>query len=122
MYGLWCGLYYYILGSCCETFSLCIKLTCCYPCIVSKTKSEFDGSNCFCNGLCFCCCCVPCGYRKSARDRYRIEGSYCDDCIYTCFCNICSAIQVEREFLLEKKYLTRKPKQQTMNDKTETRT
>ncbi|KAJ8508710.1 hypothetical protein ONZ45_g9035 [Pleurotus djamor] len=112
------------LCDCCSDAGTCILAWCC-PCIVYaqnkqryqhlSTKGypdpEHGGSGC--NGDCFVHGCITAcfgagwvlqiGTRGNIRDRYRIKGGGCGDCLTACFCTPCELTQESRELELEEK-------------------
>jgi Cys-rich protein (TIGR01571 family) len=48
-------------------------------------------------GECVCQCCIPCSQmtmRAKLRTGFRIQGSLCRDCVASCCCPICTALQM----------------------------
>ncbi|NP_001188228.1 cornifelin-like protein b isoform X1 [Ictalurus punctatus] len=83
---------------CCENVAECCFSFWCFPCFACSTSRKFGE-----------CLCLPMldGYglippitlamRASMRQRYGIEGSICNDCIYSFFCLTCVWCQMSRE-------------------------
>ncbi|XP_061432887.1 cornifelin homolog [Lethenteron reissneri] len=77
---------------CCNDMGIC----CCglfFPvCLACKVSSDFGE-----------CCCTPVlaggdlAIRTGIRERYRIQGSICDDCVCLYFCYQCTICQMARE-------------------------
>ncbi|KAI5625869.1 plac8 onzin related protein 5 [Silurus asotus] len=83
---------------CCENIGDCCFAFWCFPCFACCTAKKFGE-----------CLCLPMldGYglippvtlamRSTMRQRYGIEGSICNDCIYSFFCLSCVWCQMSRE-------------------------
>ncbi|KAH8116155.1 PLAC8-domain-containing protein [Phellopilus nigrolimitatus] len=104
-------------GTCC--------LGCLCPCIVySQVKTRLShlertgqhhpeggdsfASDCFVHGLLDCCgmgWVLQIGSRSSIRDRYRIGGNGCADCLAAWCCTPCELTQESREIELEERAL-----------------
>uniref|UniRef100_H3BWL4 Plac8 onzin related protein 4 n=1 Tax=Tetraodon nigroviridis TaxID=99883 RepID=H3BWL4_TETNG len=79
------------LPSCCFSFW-------CFPCFACITARE--AGECLCLPLLDSFGTIPpitTALRVSVRQRYGIEGSICNDCVYACFCGPCSWCQISRE-------------------------
>ncbi|CAL8326599.1 unnamed protein product [Lota lota] len=87
------------LFSCCDDMGICC-LGFCFPCVLACQVSSDHGE-----GLCLPMLemlsgivpAVAMGLRISVRERYRIQGSICDDCCVVTFCSSCSYCQMARE-------------------------
>jgi Cys-rich protein (TIGR01571 family) len=79
---------------------------CLIPCVVfgktaareeDPTLKDYNAINGKCVG--FSCC--PHMFlrreRSKLREKYGIEGSWFEDCLTTCFCGVCSIVQLEKE-------------------------
>jgi len=116
---------YGMYGCCCENYGTCC-FACLCPCIVyAKLKSRVSylernnyphpegGSGC--NSDCFIHCCLSSlcavgwvlqiGQRSTVRDRYRISGNGCADCMSVWCCSPCTLTQESREVDLEERAL-----------------
>ncbi|KAJ8008381.1 hypothetical protein DPEC_G00104230 [Dallia pectoralis] len=79
------------MASCCLAF-WCFP---CFACITSKEAGE-----CLCLPMLDGTGCIPpisMSMRVSIRQRYGIEGTMCEDCVYSFFCLPCSWCQMSRE-------------------------
>ncbi|OMJ92428.1 hypothetical protein SteCoe_4765 [Stentor coeruleus] len=86
------------LFSCCASGGFCLIVALfpiCYPFlqgwVVSKAVHQSFISACICP--LFCCCIGAAVNRGKIRDRYLIEGSFCEDCLIHCFCSPCALCQ-----------------------------
>ncbi|XP_063292101.1 cornifelin homolog [Pelobates fuscus] len=77
---------------CCQDMGICLCGTF-VPCILAcKVASDFGE-----------CCCLPflggtvVAMRTGIRERYRIPGSICNDCVCLTFCSQCALCQMARE-------------------------
>ncbi|KAM9298937.1 cornifelin homolog [Gastrophryne carolinensis] len=78
---------------CCEDMGICL-CGAFVPCILACRVSTDYGE----------CCCVPyaapgalLAMRTGIRERYRIPGSICNDCVCLTFCGVCTLCQMARE-------------------------
>ncbi|KAM3910058.1 placenta-specific gene 8 protein-like [Leptodactylus fuscus] len=94
------------LCDCCEDCGICCCALWCFPCLQCDTVSDF-GECCAlplldpclmgyvgCSGVCPP---VTMAMRAAVRERYRIQGSICDDCARSCCCYSCTWCQMARE-------------------------
>ena len=86
------------LFGCCQGSGYCFLVLICpifYPifqgCTVHKATGDPWAKAC-CLPLFFCCIGGACN-RGKIRDRYLIEGSFCEDCLTHCFCCFCAVCQ-----------------------------
>ncbi|KLO16137.1 PLAC8-domain-containing protein [Schizopora paradoxa] len=118
---------YGMCDCCCEHFGTCTWCFACWcPCIVyAKLQSRLsflernnyphpDGGNgctseCFIHGcltsLCGVGWALQIGQRSAIRDRYRISGNGCGDCMGALCCTPCTLTQESREVALEERVL-----------------
>ncbi|XP_063293262.1 cornifelin homolog [Pelobates fuscus] len=77
---------------CCDDIGICLCGTCFPCCLACKVASDFGE-----------CCCLPClsgtvlAMRTGIRERYRIPGTICNDCVSLTFCGQCALCQMARE-------------------------
>ncbi|XP_026791731.1 cornifelin [Pangasianodon hypophthalmus] len=88
------------LCDCCEDMSICCFGFWCPWCLMCTTSQEFG--ECLCLpllDLCFGALIPPAAYavRSAMRERYRIQGTMCDDCCVVTCCGVCSWCQMARE-------------------------
>ncbi|KAG9274507.1 hypothetical protein AMEX_G11432 [Astyanax mexicanus] len=82
---------------CGENIAECCFGFWCLPCFACSTSKKF--------GECLCLPLLELGFippitlamRSSMRQRYGIEGSICNDCVYSFFCCPCVWCQMSRE-------------------------
>ncbi|XP_075062245.1 cornifelin homolog [Mixophyes fleayi] len=91
---------------CCEDCGICCCALWCFPCMQCNTVSEFGECMCLplldpmmmgyigCSGVCPP---ITMAMRSSVRERYKIQGSICDDCVRSCCCYSCTWCQMARE-------------------------
>uniref|UniRef100_A0A8C5LVR9 Uncharacterized protein n=2 Tax=Leptobrachium leishanense TaxID=445787 RepID=A0A8C5LVR9_9ANUR len=100
---------------CCDDCGICCCAFWCFPCFQCKTSDEFG--ECLCLPLLESGClgyfgisgtapCISLAIRSSARERYRIHGSICNDCCLVCCCMQCSWCQIAREIKKRKQPFT----------------
>uniref|UniRef100_A0A8C5WH23 Cornifelin n=2 Tax=Leptobrachium leishanense TaxID=445787 RepID=A0A8C5WH23_9ANUR len=77
---------------CCQDMGICLCgafIPCVLACRVASDLGE--------------CCCLPylgvtiVAMRTAIRERYRIPGSICNDCMCLTFCGLCTLCQMARE-------------------------
>ncbi|KAB5579193.1 hypothetical protein PHYPO_G00192280 [Pangasianodon hypophthalmus] len=91
---------------CCDNLADCCFAFWCFPCFACNTASNF--------GECLCLPMLDYGpippitlaMRASMRERYGIQGSICNDCIYSFFCLPCVWCQMSREMRARKQSVT----------------
>ncbi|XP_053545958.1 cornifelin homolog A-like [Bombina bombina] len=82
---------------CCDDMGICLCGTF-VPCILACRVAADFGE----------CCCLPfigggvLAMRTGIRERYRIPGTICDDCICLTFCYPCAICQMARELDMRK--------------------
>ncbi|XP_066446186.1 placenta-specific gene 8 protein-like [Eleutherodactylus coqui] len=92
--------------NCCDDCGICCFAWWCFPCMQCNTVREFGE----CCGLPlidlhltgYDCCCAVCppitiAMRAAVRERYKIQGSICDDCIKSSCLYSCTWCQMARE-------------------------
>ncbi|KAK1797214.1 hypothetical protein P4O66_008595, partial [Electrophorus voltai] len=81
----------------CENVPECCFSFWCLPCFACSTAKKHG--ECICLPLLDIGCIPPItlAMRSSVRERYGIEGSICNDCVYTFFCCPCVWCQMSRE-------------------------
>ncbi|KAL7875803.1 hypothetical protein AOLI_G00107660 [Acnodon oligacanthus] len=88
------------LCDCCEDMGICCLGFWCPCCLMCNTSERF--------GECFCLPLVEISFgalvppltfamRSSMRERYRIQGTMCDDCCVSTCCAVCVWCQIARE-------------------------
>lgn len=92
------------LCGCCSSKCFCILvmfLPIFMPCYQGWIINKATGENCFSATLCpLLLCCLGAGMnRGKIRDRYLIDGSFCEDCLLHCFCAPCALCQEYREVM-----------------------
>nr|XP_033779384.1 placenta-specific gene 8 protein-like [Geotrypetes seraphini] len=94
------------LCECAKDCSICCCAFWCFPCFMCRTASQFGECMClplldpFCMGwLGFPVPCAPASMamRAAMRERYRIQGSICNDCGELFCCYTCVWCQMARE-------------------------
>ncbi|XP_062849390.1 plac8 onzin related protein 6 [Trichomycterus rosablanca] len=88
------------LCDCCEDMSICCFGLWCPCCMMCTTSQEFG--ECLCLPLLDYCCGaiippVTLSMRSSMRERYRLQGTMCDDCCVVRCCTLCAWCQMARE-------------------------
>ena len=90
------------LFGCCGSTGYCFLVMifpfCCpifQGCTVNKAVKEPWSKACCCPLL--CCCIGAAINRGKIRDRYLINGSFCEDCLIHCFCTLCAICQEHSE-------------------------
>ncbi|XP_077117598.1 cornifelin homolog [Ranitomeya variabilis] len=94
------------LCDCCDDCGICCCAMWCFPCMQCDTASDFG--ECLClplldarlMGYLWCCgICPPVtiAMRAAIRERYKIPGSICNDCVLSCCCYTCTWCQIARE-------------------------
>uniref|UniRef100_A0A3B4DT33 Plac8 onzin related protein 2 n=1 Tax=Pygocentrus nattereri TaxID=42514 RepID=A0A3B4DT33_PYGNA len=92
--------FYYFVQILCVCISTgCLGFWCPY-CLMCNTSERFG--ECFCLPLvetCFGALVPPLTFamRSSMRERYRIQGTMCDDCCVSTCCSLCVWCQIARE-------------------------
>ncbi|XP_077444213.1 plac8 onzin related protein 4 isoform X1 [Stigmatopora argus] len=79
----------------------------CLPCFTCKTSH--DAGECICLPLLDAFGVIPpmtLGLRVSVRQRYGIQDSVCNDCIYACCCGPCTWCQIAREIQARRNPIT----------------
>ncbi|KAM4581040.1 cornifelin homolog [Odontesthes bonariensis] len=77
---------------CCDDCGICLCATC-IPCILGCNVAQNSGES----------CCLPflpgamIALRTSIRNKYRIDGSVCDDWLIMACCPLCGLCQMARE-------------------------
>ncbi|CAN2389944.1 PLAC8 family [Pristimantis euphronides] len=91
---------------CCDDCGICCCALWCFPCLQCGTASDFGECRCLplldpclmgyvgCSGVCPP---ITIAMRAAVRERYRIQGSICDDCVLSCCCYTCTWCQMARE-------------------------
>lgn len=86
------------LFACCDSKAyscLVVLFPFCYPifqgCTVHNATGEPWSKACFCPLL--LCCIGAAINRGKIRDRYLINGSFCEDCLTHCLCSCCALCQ-----------------------------
>ncbi|XP_068129939.1 cornifelin homolog isoform X2 [Hyperolius riggenbachi] len=94
------------LCDCCDDCGICCCALWCFPCMQCNTASEFGECFCLplmdptmmgyvgCSGVCPP---ITMAMRAGVRERYKIQGSICDDCVRSCCCYTCTWCQLARE-------------------------
>ncbi|KAM4749442.1 cornifelin homolog [Rhinophrynus dorsalis] len=91
---------------CCDDCGICCCALWCFPCMQCRTVSEFGECLCLplleimnigCMGFNWTCPPITIALRSATRERYKIKGSICDDCVRSCFCYSCTWCQIARE-------------------------
>ncbi|XP_075440364.1 placenta-specific gene 8 protein-like [Ascaphus truei] len=91
---------------CCDDCGICCCAFWCFPCLQCRTVSDFGECLCLplldplCMGYLGCSGVIPpitMGMRAAVRERYKIQGSLCDDCGISCCCYSCTWCQIARE-------------------------
>lgn len=77
----------------CHSFSTCCWVSWCWPCAISKARSDYDGSSCLFNFFCM----PACGIRNLIRLNYGIHGSPCGDIACSMCTPCCSSAQIIHE-------------------------
>ncbi|XP_041840608.1 cornifelin homolog B-like [Melanotaenia boesemani] len=88
---------------CCEDVRKCCFAFWCFPCFACITARE--AGECLCLPLLDTFGCIPpitTALRVSIRQRYGIEGTICNDCVYSFFCGPCTWCQISREIKTRK--------------------
>uniref|UniRef100_A0A673I9B8 Plac8 onzin related protein 5 n=1 Tax=Sinocyclocheilus rhinocerous TaxID=307959 RepID=A0A673I9B8_9TELE len=70
----------------------------CFPCFACATARKHG--ECLCLPLLDGFGCIPpitMAMRVSVRNRYGIQGTICNDCLYSTFCGVCAWCQMSRE-------------------------
>uniref|UniRef100_A0A667ZCB9 Placenta-specific gene 8 protein-like n=1 Tax=Myripristis murdjan TaxID=586833 RepID=A0A667ZCB9_9TELE len=83
---------------CFEDLPQCCLACWCLPCFTCKTSHE--AGECVCLPLLDAYGLIPpmtLSLRVSVRQRYGIEGTICQDCMYACCCGPCTWCQIARE-------------------------
>ncbi|XP_071987600.1 cornifelin homolog A-like [Engystomops pustulosus] len=85
---------------CCKDMGVCACGTFCPLILACRVASEFGE-----------CCCLPLvggtmlALRTGLRERHRIPGTICDDCVCLTFCGPCALCQLAREQKARKGHL-----------------
>ncbi|XP_042368501.1 plac8 onzin related protein 4 [Plectropomus leopardus] len=83
---------------CFQDLPQCCLAFWCLPCFTCKTAHE--AGECLCLPLLDAFGVIPpmtTALRVSVRQRYGIEGTICNDCVYSFFCGPCTWCQISRE-------------------------
>ncbi|XP_018410281.1 PREDICTED: cornifelin homolog [Nanorana parkeri] len=82
---------------CCDDCGICLCGTFFPICLACNVASDYGE-----------CCCLPViggtvlAMRTGLRERHRIPGSICDDCVCLTFCGLCTLCQMARELKARK--------------------
>ncbi|XP_075704598.1 placenta-specific gene 8 protein-like [Rhinoderma darwinii] len=99
------------LCDCCDDCGVCCCALWCFPCMQCSTVSDFGECCCLplldpcvmgyvgCSGVCPP---ITIAMRAALRERHKIPGSICDDCIQSCCCYSCTWCQIAREVKLRR--------------------
>ncbi|KAM4677696.1 placenta-specific gene 8 protein-like isoform 1-T2 [Discoglossus pictus] len=110
---------------CCEDCGICCCAFWCFPCFQCNTASEFGECFCLplmdpllmgyvgCSGICPP---MTIAMRSALRERYKIPGSICDDCMRSCCCYSCTWCQMAREIKYRSRGTTMTTAQTTIID------
>jgi len=90
------------LCDCCHNICRCCYAFWCYPCFVGSLSEKMG------EGWCKACCSAtakfggyPNGFlsslRTKMRSNYGIQGTVCKDCCLSMWCELCVALQMDRE-------------------------
>ncbi|KAM3590090.1 uncharacterized protein V6R79_003732 [Siganus canaliculatus] len=88
---------------CLQDLPQCCFAFWCLPCFTCLTARE--AGECLCLPLLDAFGVIPpmtTALRVSVRQRYGIEGTICNDCVYSCFCGPCTWCQIAREIQTRK--------------------
>ncbi|KAM9312398.1 cornifelin homolog [Gastrophryne carolinensis] len=108
---------------CCDDMGICCCAFWCFPCFECRTVSDFGECLCLpllemsCAGYAGCspyCPPVSMAMRAAVRERYRIQGTICDDCCLVCCCLSCTWCQMAREIKKRKQPVSFMTAQTTM--------
>ncbi|XP_060783706.1 cornifelin homolog B-like [Neoarius graeffei] len=86
---------------CCQNVPECCFSFWCFPCFACMTAKK--AGECLCLPMLDFSGCIPpitLAMRATMRQRYGIEGSICNDCVYSYFCFPCVWCQMSREMNL----------------------
>ncbi|XP_061922880.1 cornifelin homolog A-like [Entelurus aequoreus] len=92
---------------CFQDLNFCCFACWCLPCFTCKTS--VDAGECLCLPLLDTFGIIPpitTALRVSVRQRYNIEGTVCNDCVYACCCGPCSWCQIAREMQVRSNPIT----------------
>ncbi|KAI7806737.1 plac8 onzin related protein 5 [Triplophysa rosa] len=92
---------------CCDNVPECCFSFWCFPCFACVTARKHG--ECLCLPLLDGFGCIPpitIAMRVSMRRRYGIEGTICDDCLYSTFCGVCAWCQMSREMNVHEQTVT----------------
>lgn len=97
------------LFSCCDDIETCVFTYCCHCFQYAKISSKFTNSSYWVNCLIYTgmfTLLTPCfpvfmgKFREDIRLKYRIPGTFLEDCCIHCWCSCCAMIQESREIEL----------------------
>ncbi|XP_067308129.1 plac8 onzin related protein 5 [Pseudorasbora parva] len=79
----------------------------CFPCFACSTSRKHG--QCLCLPMLDGFGAIPpitLAMRVSVRNRYGIQGTICNDCVYSTFCSICTWCQMSREMNIREQNVT----------------
>ncbi|XP_071189755.1 cornifelin homolog A-like [Salvelinus alpinus] len=90
---------------CCDDMKICCFGFWCPCCLRCQMSTDFG--ECFCLPLLDifvnCIPAVSLALRSTMRERYRIQGTICNDCLLVAFCTPCAWCQMARELKLRQR-------------------
>ncbi|XP_043099289.1 cornifelin homolog B-like [Puntigrus tetrazona] len=92
---------------CCQDVAECCFSFWCFPCFACSVARKHG--ECLCLPVLDSFGCIPpitMAMRVSVRSRYGIQGTICNDCVYSTFCGVCAWCQMSREMNVREHNIT----------------